>query len=338
MIMAVTPIFERKNVLVTGGAGFIGSHLCERLLEDAKVICVDNFLLGTLDNISHLLDNPNFVFIRHDINEPLDLTVLPELEKFKVQFQGVQEIYHLACPTSPKDFDQYRMETLKANSIGTSRVLDLAVQYKARVTVASSSVVYGARAATGDNFVKEDAEGVVNHLSPRGCYDEGKRWMETQTVTYRDFHGIDARIARVFRTYGPRVKLGIGEMVPDFIMNALDGKDLVVYGDKDFRTSLCFVTDIVDGLVKLMANDTDPGPVNLGSDEDLLLSNVAEQIIAITNSTSKISYVAPLMFMTPLALPDITRAKETLQWFPIVRLPDGLRRMIEWATAHRSRL
>ncbi len=336
--MAVTPIFERKNVLVTGGAGFIGSHLCERLLENSKVICVDNFLLGTLDNIEHLLDNPNFVFIRHDINEPLDLDKMPELEKFKVQFQGVQEIYHLACPTSPKDFDQYRMETLKVNSIGTSRVLDLAVRYKARVVVASSSVVYGARPAGSDNFIKEDVEGSVNHLSPRGCYDEGKRWMETQGVTYRDFHGIDVRIGRVFRTYGARVKLGIGEMVPDFIMNALDGKDLVVYGNKDFRTSLCFVTDIVDGLYKLMAAETDPGPVNLGSDEDLLLSQVAEKIIELIGSTSKISYVAPLMFMTALPLPDITRAKETLQWFPIVRLEDGLRRMIDWATAHRSRL
>lgn len=336
--MAVTPIFERKNVLVTGGAGFIGSHLCERLLEDSKVICVDNFLLGTLDNIEHLLGNPNFVFVRHDINEPLDLATLPELEKFKVQFQGIQEIYHLACPTSPKDFDQYRMETLKVNSIGTARVLDLAVRYKARVTVASSSVVYGARAATGDNFVQEDAEGAVNHLSPRGCYDEGKRWMETQAVTYRDFHGIDVRIARVFRTYGPRVKLGIGEMVPDFIINALDGKDLIIYGDKEFRTSLCFVSDIVDGLVKLMAAERDPGPVNLGSDEDLLLSSVAERIIALTNSSSKISYVAPLTFMTSLPLPNIMRAKETLQWFPIVRLDDGLGRMVEWATAHRNRL
>lgn len=336
--MAATPIFERKNVVVTGGAGFIGSHLCERLLADSKVICVDNFLLGTLDNIEHMLQNPNFVFVRHDINEPLELEKLPELEKFKVQFQGVQEIYHLACPTSPKDFDQYRMETLKVNSIGTLRILDLATRYQARTVVASSSVVYGARAVAPDSYIKEDAYGIVDHLSPRGCYDEGKRWVETQAATYRDFHGIDTRIARLFRTYGPRVRLGIGEMVPDFIMNALDNKDLVVYGSKDFQTSLCFVTDIVDGLVKLMLAESDPGPVNLGSDEDLLLANVAEKIIALTGSTSKISYVAPLMFMTPLPLPDITRAKEHLQWFPIVRLEDGLKRMIDWATAHRSRL
>lgn len=336
--MATTPIFERKNVLVTGGAGFIGSHLCEQLLEEAKVICVDNFLLGTLDNIEHLLQHPNFVFIRHDINEPLELEKLPELEKFKIQFQGVQEIYHLACPTSPKDFDQYRLETLKVNSIGTLRVLDLASRYKARTVIASSSVVYGPRERTGDAFVKEDHLGLVNHLSPRGCYDEGKRWVETQGATYRDFYGIDVRTARIFRTYGPRVKLGIGEMVPDFIMNALDNKDLVIYGAKEFRTTLCFVTDIVDGLKKLMAAESDPGVVNIGADEDMQLSSVAEKIIELTQSSSKISYVAPLMFMTELPLPDITRAKETLQWFPIVRLEDGLRRMIDWAIARRTRL
>ncbi len=333
--MTKIPIFERKNVLVTGGAGFIGSHLCERLVNEAKVICVDNLLLGSLTNIEHLLRNPNFVFLKQDINEPLDLESFPELEKFKVKFQGIQEIYHLASPTSPKDFEKYRLETLMSHSVGTKYILDLAVRYKARMLLASSSVVYGARPVDGAS-VAETYEGLINHLGPRACYDEGKRWAETQMVTYHDVAGVDIRIARIFRTYGPRVKLGIGEMIPDFIVNALAGKDLVIYGDEKFLTSLCFVSDLVDGVLKLMATPVDPGPVNLGSDEDLHLAAVAEKIIAMTESKSKVVYNPPLLFMSPLPLPDITRAKETLSWFPVVRLDDGLQRMIDWAIANKQ--
>lgn len=335
--MAIKPIFEKKNVLVTGGAGFIGSHLCEELLKEAKVICVDNLLSGSLLNIDHLLKYPDFIFIKHDINEPFDVEKFPELDKFKVKFQGIQEIYHLACPTSPKDFDKYKIETLKANSVGVKNILDLALKYQAKVLLASSSVVYGPRPGN-TMFIPEDYHGAFDHLSPRGCYDEGKRFAETMFATYKDFYGLDIRIARIFRTYGPRVKLGIGEMMPDFVVNALEGKDLIIYGDKNFRTSLCYIRDLIDGLIKLMNHPEDPGPVNLGSDQDLLLYDVANLIIKMTNSSSKIVFEPPLLFMTQLPLPNISKAKEILFWFPTVRLEDGIKNLIDWTIANKHLL
>lgn len=335
--MSKTPIFKKKNVLVTGGAGFIGSHLCESLLEEAKVICLDNLLAGTLTNIDHLLKHSDFVFIKQDINELFDLEKFPELEKFKIKVQGVQEIYHLACPTSPKDFNKYKIETLKANSLGMKNILDLACQYKARALFASSSVIYGPR-PKDDRFVSEDLKGLFDHLSPRACYDEGKRFAETMMATYKNFYHLDIRIARIFRTYGPRIRLGIGEMMPDFIVNALNGENLIIYGDKNFQTSLCNIRDLVDGLLKLMNHPEDPGPVNLGSDEDLLLADVAKEIIKMTNSKSKVVFEPPLLFMTQLPLPDISKAKEILDWFPLVRLEDGLKEMIDWTIANKHLL
>ncbi len=335
--MPETPIFEKKNVLVTGGAGFIGSFLCERLLKDCKVICVDNFVTSSENNIDHLLQNPNFEFIRHDINEPLDLEKFPELERFKVKFQGLQEIYHLACPTSAKKFDQYKHQTLLANSVGMRLVLDMAVKYKAKFFQASTSVVYGPRPADGHLF-KEAEFGAFDHLSPRACYDEGKRWAETMCGTYRDVHKVDIRIARIFRTYGPRMPLYDGQMVPDFVTDAVDDKDLVIYGDDSFRTSLVYVTDVVDGIVKLMTLPRDPGPVNLGSDYDVKLVDVAKKIIALTNSKSKVVFEPAILFMTSLGLPDLTKAKETMNWIPLVNLEQGLKKSIEYTTAHKGLL
>jgi len=213
-----TPIFEKKNVLVTGGAGFIGSHLCERLLKEAKVICLDDFSNSTQDNIGHLLQYPDFEFVKHDINEPIDLEKLDELKKFKVEFQGIQEIYHLACPTSPKDFERLKMKTLKSNSAGMLNTLDIAVKYKAKYVFGSSSVVYGDSTPENDTF-SEHEEGLVNHFSPRACYDEGKRFAETCVETYCQVYGVDAKIARVFTTYGPKMKLFEGQLIPDFIIN-----------------------------------------------------------------------------------------------------------------------
>ncbi len=335
--MPETPIFEKKNVLVTGGAGFIGSFLCERLLKDCKVICVDNFITSSENNIDHLLQNPNFEFIRHDINEPLDLEKFPELERFKVKFQGLQEIYHLACPTSAKKFDQYKHQTLLANSVGMRLVLDMAVKYKARFFHASTSVVYGPRPADGHLF-KEEEFGAFNHMSPRACYDEGKRWAETMVSTYRDVFKIDARIARIFRTYGPRMRLYDGEMVPDFVTDALDNKDLVIYGDESFRTSLIYVTDVVDGIAKLMSLAKDPGTINLGSDYDVKLVDVAKKIASMANSQSKVVFEPAILFMTSLGLPDLTRAKEKLNWIPLVSLEQGLKKSIEYTTAHKGLL
>ena len=222
------PIFEKKNVIVTGGAGFLGSHLCERLLKEANVICMDDLSNSNIQNIDHLLQYPDFEFIKCDVNKPIDLDDFPELGKFKVKFQGIQEIYHLACPTSPKNFEQKKMESLWANSSAMISTLDLATHYRAKYVFASSSVVYGPP-RDGKTVFSEGDEGIVNHLSPRGCYDEGKRFAETCVETYRQFHGIDGKIARIFTTYGPRMKLRDGLLIPDFILDAIEGRDLVIY-------------------------------------------------------------------------------------------------------------
>ncbi|HTK04127.1 MAG TPA: NAD-dependent epimerase/dehydratase family protein [Candidatus Eisenbacteria bacterium] len=333
--MPEKPIFEKKNILVTGGAGFIGSFLCERLLKDNKVVCVDNFITSEENNISHLLKDTNFEFIRADINENIDLEAYPELERFKLKFQGFQEVYHLACPTSAKKFEEYRHQTLLANSVGLRNALDIAVKYKSKFFHASTSVIYGPRPEDGHLF-KESEFGSFDHLTPRSCYDEGKRWAETMVHTYRQVHGIDARIGRIFRTYGPRMLLNDGQMIPDFIMNALDGRDLVIYGDENFRTSLIYVSDVVDAMIKLMSMPKDPGIVNIGSDYDIKLVDVAKRIIDLTNSTSKITFEPPLLFMSQLGLPDLTRAKDNLGWLPLMSLEQGLKRSIEYTIAHRG--
>ncbi len=329
------PIFEKKNVVVTGGAGFIGSHLSEQLLRDSHVICIDNFIGSSERNIDLLLRNPDFEFIRHDITQPIDLEKFSELERFKIKFQGIQEVYHLACPTSAKNFSQYKIATLQANGRGMSNVLELALRYNARLVHASTSVLYGPRTPEHSVF-KETDLGLIDHLSPRGCYDEGKRFSETVVETFRQVHNLDAKIARIFRTYGPRERLFDGEMVPDFIVDALDGRDLVVYGDETFSTSLTYVTDVVEALIKLMAAPSDTGVVNLGADYEIKITEVANKIIELTGSTSKIKFEAPLLFMSPLGIPDLTKAKEKLGWLPLIRLEDGLMRTIEYTRANKA--
>jgi UDP-glucuronate decarboxylase len=333
--MAKGPIFEKKNVVVTGGAGFIGSHLCEKLLADSHVICIDSFVNSSERNIDLLLRNPDFEFIKHDVCQPIDLESFKELERFKIKFQGVQEIYHLACPTSAKNFTQFKIQTVQANSVGMCNVLDLAVKYNAALVHASSSVVYGPRGANGAMF-KETDLGILDHLSPRSCYDEGKRFAETMVETYRQVHELNAKIARIFRTYGPRERLFDGEMVPDFVVDALDGRDVIIYGDATFATSITYVSDIVEGLIKLMAAPAAVQAVNLGSDFEVKIVDVAQKIIELTGSTSQIKYEAPLLFMTPLGLPDLTKAKERLGWIPLVRLEDGLMRSVEYTRANKA--
>ncbi len=321
---------EKRTVVVTGGAGFIGSHLCERLLSDGhQVICIDNFITSEVSNIESMLKNPDFEFIKLDINEPFDLEAFPELARFKINVKGVQEIYHLACPTSAKKFDNLRIQTYLANSVGMRNTLDAAVKYKARFLHASTSVVYGPRREDGARF-KETDLGLTNQASPRACYDEGKKFAEAACFTYASVYGLDIRVARLFRTYGPRQRLNDGEMVPDFIIDALEGRDLVVYGDEDFSTSLLYVTDAVDGMVRLMRASKNPGPVNFGGDEDIHLADVGRKVIAMTQSKSKLVFEAPLLFMTRQGLPDLRKSSDELGWIPLVRLEDGLKRSVEY--------
>jgi UDP-glucuronate decarboxylase len=329
------PIFEKKNVVVTGGAGFLGSHLCERLLRDSHVICVDNFIGSSERNIDLLLRNPDFEFIRHDMTVPFDPESFKELDRFKIKFQGIQEIYDLACPTSAKNFNKIRLATVHANSVGVKNMLDLAVKYNSKVVYGSTSVVYGPRTAEKIIFAESDL-GTFDHLGPRGCYDEGKRFAETMVATYRDVSGIDTKIARIFRTYGPRQRLFDGEMIPDFAIDALDGRDLVIYGDETFSTSLTYVSDTIEGLIKLMAAPASIGAVNIGSDYEVKLVDVAKLICQLAGSSSKIRFEAPLLFMTPLGLPDLAKAKERLGWLPLIRLEDGLSRAVEYARANKA--
>ncbi|MBI5621699.1 GDP-mannose 4,6-dehydratase [Candidatus Falkowbacteria bacterium] len=325
---------NKKNIVVLGGAGFVGSHLCDELVKYHHVICVDDFISGEQKNIDHLLRDPNFEFIKHNMVEPLELETLPELERFKLKVYGVAEVYNLACPTSVKDFEKDRIITLETNGWGTRNGLEIARQYKSKFLHFSSSVVYGGRTDDVKVFT-EDYWGHVDFLSPRACYDEGRRFAETQVVTYRDVYGLDAKIVRVFRAYGPRMKLFDGQMLPDFITDALENKELVIYGDKTFSTSLVYVSDVVDAAIKLMESE-EHGPINIGGVDDYNLYEVAQQIVTMTGSRSSILFKDPLLFMTPLGIPDISRAKDLLGWLPVVSLAEGLRQTIDYTQAEKG--
>ncbi|PIT86926.1 MAG: NAD-dependent dehydratase [Candidatus Magasanikbacteria bacterium CG10_big_fil_rev_8_21_14_0_10_43_6] len=329
------PIFEKKNIIVTGGAGFLGSHLCERLLKEGKVICIDDLSNSSIQNIEHLLQYPDFEFIKLDVNSPIDLDSFEELDKFKVKFQGVQEIYHLACPTSPRNFESLKIHSLWANSKAMLNTLDLAVKYRAKYVFGSSSVVYGDPDPNDPDLSEED-EGIVQHLSPRACYDEGKRFAETCVETYRQVYSVDAKIARIFTTYGPRMKLRDGLLIPDFIISALEGKNLVIYGDGEMQQSLCYVTDMIDGLLRLMQSGPEIPIVNLGSDQMVRAIDVAQMIIGMTQSTSEIVFEDPLVFLTKKGVPDLRRAKDGLAWIPLVRLQDGLQQTIDFTIANKE--
>jgi UDP-glucuronate decarboxylase len=319
-------VFERKNILIAGGAGFIGSHLCDELIKNSNIICVDNFSSGSEKNIDHLLADENFEFIKADITQPIDISSLPELKKFKIEFQGIQEIYNLACPTSPKYFMENRINMILANSAGVRNLLDMAVQFGSKFMHFSSSVVYGLR---GENNAKvnEDNLGRVDILSERSSYDEGKRFAETMVKNYGDIFGIDAKIIRLFRVYGPRMKLNDDQMLPDFIGSALENMDLVIYGDENFSTSLLYISDCIDA-VKRMMESGNRGPINIGSDVEVKLSDVAGKIIRMTGSRSRIRYEKEILFMNELCLPEIAKARSSLDWMPVMNLDSGLEKTI----------
>jgi len=327
-------IFDKKNALVVGGAGFIGSHLCDELVKDSKVICIDNFSTGAEKNIDHLLSDPNFVFINHDITEPVDLKSFGELQKFKIEFQGIQEIYNLACPTSPKNFTTNRLPTILANSYGVRNIMDIAKEFNAKILHFSSSVVYGYNRDQNIKVAEEDL-GQVDTMSERACYDEGKRFAETIVSTMAEVNGIDAKIIRLFRVYGPRMPLKDQQMLPDFVDAALDGKDLVIHGKEDFSSTFCYVSDCVDAAIKLINSDI-KHPINVGSDIPVKLADVANKIIVMVNSSSKVKFNEEILFMKPLCTPDIDKARNELGWMPVITLEKGLELTIDELRASKG--
>lgn len=331
--MSAKPIFERKNILVTGGAGFVGSHLCDELIKHHKVICVDNFVSGSEENINHLLKHPDFEFIRHDMSEPLDLEQLPELRPFKVAFQGIQEVYNLACPTSPKDYNAAPVETLLANSLGTKHALDLAVKYGSKLLHVSTSAIYG-EPLEATPF-PENYWGYVDPIGPRSAYNEGKRFSESLVVNYRKRFHTDAKIVRMFNTYGPRMRLTDGRMIPDFVKNALSNEPLVIYGQEEDRSTYCYITDMIEGLLRMMQS-SETGPTNLGNPESHRIADVAKLVIELTSSRSTVRYESHLPYTAKQGVPNIRVAKEKLGWFPVVPLRDGLLRTVDYMRGSKT--
>ena len=303
------------KILLTGGAGFIGSHLCNLLISKGhSIICMDNLITGKKENIQHLLDNPNFKFIEHDVTKYIDI-------KEKIDY-----VLHFASPASPVDYLKYPIKTLKVGSLGTHNALGVAKKHGAKFLLASTSEVYG------DPLVNPQPEtywGNVNPIGPRGVYDEAKRFAEAITLAYHRSHGIDTKIVRIFNTYGPNMRDHDGRAIPNFIDQALKGEAVTVYGDGSQTRSFCYVTDLIDGIYKLMHSSLNE-PVNIGNPNEMTLLELAEKIIQLTGSKSKIEY-KPLPINDPkVRRPDIAKAKKELNWQPVVALNDGLKTTINW--------
>jgi UDP-glucuronate decarboxylase len=303
----------RKRILVTGGAGFVGSHLCERLLaEGHDVLCVDNYFTGRKQNIAHLLDNPNFEAMRRDVTFPL--------------YVEVDEIYNLACPASPVHYQFDPVQTTKTSVIGAINMLGLAKRVRARILQASTSEVYGDPTVRPQN---EDYRGNVNPLGPRACYDEGKRCAETLFFDYWRQHKVRVKVIRIFNTFGPRMHPNDGRVVSNFILQALRNQDVTIYGDGTQTRAFCYVDDLVEAMLRMMASDDDvTGPINIGNPVEIPVLELAERIIALTGSRSRL-VLRPLPQDDPQQrCPDISRARRLLDWEPRVDLETGLRRTI----------
>src|SRR5690348_6799132 len=304
-----------ERILVTGGAGFLGSHLCERLLSHgANVICIDNFFSGTRGNVEHLLSHKRFELIRHDVTFPL--------------FVEVDQIFNLACPASPRHYQRDPVQTTKTSVHGAINLLGLAKRLRAPILQASTSEVYGDPVRHPQT---EDYWGHVNPIGPRACYDEGKRCAETLFADYRRQHGLDTRIARIFNTYGPRMQPADGRVVSNFIVAALRGEPLTIQGDGWQTRSFCYVTDTIEGLVALMdAPDPCPGPVNIGNPREFTVLELAERVRKLARSASPIVFMQAARDDPRQRRPDISLAKELLGWEPRVGIDDGLRRTIDY--------
>jgi UDP-glucuronate decarboxylase len=305
----------RKRVLVTGGAGFLGSHLCERLLADGHdVLCVDNYFTGRKENIAHLKDNPHFEAMRHDITFPL--------------YVEVDQIYNLACPASPVHYQYDPVQTTKTSVVGTTNMLGLAKRVGATILQASTSEVYGDPAIHPQS---EDYRGNVNPLGPRACYDEGKRCAETLFFDYWRQHRVKIKVVRIFNTYGPRMHPNDGRVVSNFIVQALRGEDITVFGNGSQTRAFCYVDDMIEGCVRMMnCEDALTGPINLGNPHEISVHELAEQVVALTGSRSKL-VTRPLPQDDPTQrCPDISRARTVLDWEPRVPLEEGLRKTVAY--------
>jgi len=306
---------RQKRILVTGGAGFLGSHLCDRLVRNGyDVICLDNFFTGAKQNIYHLLKEPNFELIRHDVTFPIYLEV--------------DEIYNLACPASPIYYQKDPIQTTKVNVLGAINMLGMAKRVKAKILQASTSEVYG---DPEEHPQRETYWGRVNPIGPRSCYDEGKRCAETLFFDYYQQNRVNIRVVRIFNTYGPRMSSNDGRVVSNFIVQALRGEDLTIYGDGSQTRSFCYVDDLIEGIWRMMNGPDDfIGPVNLGNQEESSILELAEKIIAMTKSSSKIAF-RPLPENDPVRRkPDISLAKERLGWEPTTSLEEGLSKTIDY--------
>ena len=305
----------QKKILVTGGSGFLGSHLCERLLHDGhEVICLDNFFTGNKENIQHLMKNTNFELIRHDITLPL--------------YIEVDQIYNLACPASPKNYQLDPVQTIKTNVHGAINMLGLAKRVKATILQASTSEVYG------DPEVHPQSEnywGKVNPIGIRSCYDEGKRCAETLFFDYHRQHAVDIKVMRIFNTFGPRMSINDGRVVSNFIVQALLNENITIYGDGSQTRSFCYVDDLVEAMITFMENDNSTlGPINFGNPNELTINELAEKIIELSDSKSKIIY-KPLPSDDPKQrMPDITLARKELSWQPRISLDKGLLSSIDY--------
>ncbi|MFO0426950.1 MAG: UDP-glucuronic acid decarboxylase family protein [Planctomyces sp.] len=303
-----------STVLVTGGAGFLGSHLCDRLIARGdEVICLDNFFTGSKGNIRHLIGHPRFELVRHDIVHPI--------------YIEADRIFNLACPASPEAYQFNPIKTIKTSTVGMVNVMGLAKRCGARVLHASTSEVYG------DPLVHpqtEDYWGHVNPIGPRSCYDEGKRIAESLMMNYHQAHGVEIRIIRIFNTYGPRMSPDDGRVISNFITQALRGDDITVYGDGTQTRSFCYCDDLIEGMLRLMDQDTHTGPVNIGNPTENTMLELAESVIQATGSQSEVVF-RPLPQDDPKKrCPDITRARTWLGWEPKVSLSEGLRKTIPW--------